>query len=434
MQTTQGSRLRWVLSGVALVATVSCTQKPLEVGKNTGALEISKVDLLFVVDDSASMASLEAQLPVMLDGFSSSGASGDGGVTSPSLDDIHLAVVSTDMGVSQDLWKGAILAPTNAGGDAKGNPPPPDSDAGWDRVPDASVDMTPSTGNSASPIPGCSEIGDDGLFAEIKPSDLAKCRSRSSHYLTYDGSKATSATIDAAACLPDVGSQGCGFEHPLEAALKALSPKASPLHFLHGHGHADAENAGFLRDDSLLVVVVVTDEDDCSAEDPTLFAPAQLLPPSHPLYSVDLNLRCPMHHDYLFDVQRYVDGFKQARPNNDHVVFAALAGVPSALVSDKARAKYDFDQASDVQSYYDAILAAPAMQNDPDPALTQGNGNVLPSCTKANMQGLAFPPRRLVEVAKAFGKAAVLGSICDPDFAAVLDRVVQTATERARTP
>lgn len=432
MQTTQGSRLRWVLSGVALVATVSCTQKPLEVGKNTGALEISKVDLLFVVDDSASMASLAAQLPVMLDGFSSSGASGNGGATSPSLDDIHLAVVSTDMGVSQDLWKGVIPLPP----EVLMPPPsiPPDSDAGWAGVPDPSVGMTPSTGNPDSPIPGCSEIGDDGLFAEIKPSDLAKCRSRSSHYLTYDGSKATSATIDAAACLPDVGSQGCGYEHPLEAALKALSPKASPLHFLHGHGHADAENAGFLRDDSLLVVVVVTDEDDCSAEDPTLFAPPSMLPPSHPLYSVDLNLRCPMHHDYLFDVQRYVDGFKQARANNDHVVFAALAGVPSALVSDKARAKYDFDQASDVQSYYDAILAAPAMQNTVDPAQTQGNGNVLPSCTKANMKGLAWPPRRLVEVAKGFGKAAVLGSICDPDFAAVLDRVVQTATERARTP
>lgn len=53
-----------------------------------------------------------------------------------------------------------------------------------------------------------------------------------------------------------VGAGGCGFEQPFKAARLALS----------GYG-----SRGFLRDDALLLVVFVTDEDDCSASDPTLF-------------------------------------------------------------------------------------------------------------------------------------------------------------------
>lgn len=52
-----------------------------------------------------------------------------------------------------------------------------------------------------------------------------------------------------------VGDTGCGFEQPFKAARSALSG-----------------GEGFLRKDALLLVVFVTDEDDCSAVDPALFA------------------------------------------------------------------------------------------------------------------------------------------------------------------
>jgi hypothetical protein len=52
-------------------------------------------------------------------------------------------------------------------------------------------------------------------------------------------------------CMSAVGDKGCGFEQPLESVYRALHDPPP-------------ENAGFLRDDALLVVFFVTDEDDCS--------------------------------------------------------------------------------------------------------------------------------------------------------------------------
>ncbi|MBU1244252.1 hypothetical protein KKD52_00275 [Myxococcota bacterium] len=62
------------------------------------------------------------------------------------------------------------------------------------------------------------------------------------------------------ACVADVGSSGCGFEQPLEALHRALT-STSP------------HNLGFLRSDAYLAVVFITDEDDCSVENTELFNP-----------------------------------------------------------------------------------------------------------------------------------------------------------------
>jgi hypothetical protein len=56
-----------------------------------------------------------------------------------------------------------------------------------------------------------------------------------------------------------LGSTGCGFEQPLHAMRSALANNAN--------------NAGFLRTDALLAIVFVTDEDDCSVRDPAFFGP-----------------------------------------------------------------------------------------------------------------------------------------------------------------
>jgi len=63
---------------------------------------------------------------------------------------------------------------------------------------------------------------------------------------------------EAAACMVQVGDFGCPFEQPLQAMRRALD------------GGRPA-NAGFLRDDALLVVVFLTDEDDCASPDPAFY-------------------------------------------------------------------------------------------------------------------------------------------------------------------
>jgi hypothetical protein len=53
--------------------------------------------------------------------------------------------------------------------------------------------------------------------------------------------------------MASVGTSGCSFEQPLEAAYHALH---DPIQ----------ENLGFLRNDAMLLVIFITDEDDCSVD------------------------------------------------------------------------------------------------------------------------------------------------------------------------
>jgi hypothetical protein len=91
----------------------------------------------------------------------------------------------------------------------------------------------------------------------------------------------------------------------------------------------------------MLAVVLITDEDDCSAEDTTLYDPTneEELGPLTSFrcfeygVSCDVNGRetgtrsdCRPSDRMLFDVQRYVDFFKGLKRSADQVFFAAVAG------------------------------------------------------------------------------------------------------------
>ena len=158
---------------------------------------------------------------------------------------------------------------------------------------------------------------------------------------------AASDVVDAFNCISAVGNDGCGFEHQLESPYRAL--------------HDDIpENAGFLRDDALLMVVLVTDEDDCSApDDSDLFVES---PEADAKYGVLHSFRCtqwgvscttppapldpasaagpfddctPLNQadgGKLYDVQRYIDFFDRpggVKADPSDVIFASIAAPPS---------------------------------------------------------------------------------------------------------
>lgn len=159
------------------------------------------IDILFVINDSLAIEPLQARLGDQMAGFFAALAAADG--AAPSL---HVGVVSTT--VEEPVVGGALCRGT-AGGELR----PGDC-------------ITDNTG-----------------FA-------------STATVNYAGSVA-----EAAACMMQLGSQGCGFEQPLEAMRRALDG-------------ARPGNAGFLRAGALLVVVFLTDEDDCSSSDPNLYNPS----------------------------------------------------------------------------------------------------------------------------------------------------------------
>lgn len=314
-----------------------------------------KLDILFVVDDSGSMqeeqALLRAELPRMLESLTL-GTAGSGD-TFPPVRDIHVGVVSTDLGTS------------------------------------------------GFPLATCDGDGGDGVLIRGDCGGLPP-------FLAF---RATgfSEFLGDTQCKVALGTTGCGFEQQLEAGLKALVPSTSDLRFdarAGGSelGHGDGLNAGFVRDDSLLLVVQVTDESDCSA------ANAEIFNPSNTTFSPHLNLRCGLNEAELHPLSRYVDGLVEAvrgRRAPDQVVVASLVGIPDELVGESAA----------------TILADERMEFRVN---SEMETQFVPSCSR-DTRTVAFPPRRFVQLARdleAAGSHAVLGSICAEDYVGFFDAVL----------
>jgi hypothetical protein len=178
------------------------------------------LDLLLVVDDSPGMFESQLNLQAGLPGFFERLARAPGG-----LPDLHIGVVSTDMG-------------TKASG-------------------------------SGMPAPSIGQIGNGGCggFGKGGALQLGMAQQVSDRFVIDFALTGGGRIRNYGGTLPEVvgqmialGAGGCGFEQPLAAMRAALDGQAA--------------NAGFLRPDALLGVIFLADEDDCSAQSATLFSPA----------------------------------------------------------------------------------------------------------------------------------------------------------------
>ncbi|MFH1434252.1 MAG: hypothetical protein ABIJ56_00920 [Pseudomonadota bacterium] len=225
-----------------------------------------KVDVLAVVDNSMSM---DLRQQIFINAF--------GGLITSLLDpsggtpvrDLHLGVVSTDMGV------GGYTIPTC----------------------EDSVD------------------GDDGVLLDEPHGE--GCAAAYPSFLEYaigmEREPDTEAMETIAAdfgCIARLGTNGCGWEQQLEAAFKALTVHSIPT----------GANKYFLRDDSILVILFLTDEEDCSASDMSIFDTAGIENP--------INLQCHLHPDMLHPVSRYADGLRGLRSSPDDLIAGFIVGVP----------------------------------------------------------------------------------------------------------
>lgn len=379
------------------------------------------LDLLFVIDNSGSMRpeqlALRDQFPRLVNALTTGRTVR--GSSFPAVKDMHLGVVSADMGLA----------------------------------------------GIANTFPGCNTQrhingGDDGVLQH--PSNTGPgCAASYPPFLSFVQGTDDPGQVSADfGCISNLGTSGCGFEQQLEAGLKALWPKNyvdadgnaylpenNPILFLsttaegrYGHGDVPPEqggNAGFLRGDtaaggSHVAIIVVTDEEDCSSRDTGHFISTN--DPANPLSRQGPNLRCFYNKQNLFDPQRYINGYRALRPGKPELVmYGAIVGVPTDLVSEMARTNVRWDDQASRDAYYDSVLNDPRMQEVPENENVPALANVRASCSWTDTTGAsntAFAPRRIVEVAKGIGTNAVIQSICQSDFSEPTDAIVELIGSR----
>jgi len=195
------------------------------------------------------------------------------------------------------------------------------------------------------------------------------------------------------ACLATLGTAGCGFEQPFGSARRALLDNTGP----------GGCNDGFLRPGSVVAAIFVSDEDDCtmSSDHPELFDPARD-DLGH------LNIRCALHPELVSSVEEQVAALQALVGAGHTLVVGALVGVPSGVTA-----------CSGFGNALAGCLDEPAMQEQIDPASPT---ELVPSCNST--LGRAYPPRRFVQLAQAFGPLGYVASICQSDYK---DALVQLA-------
>lgn len=343
-------------------------------GGETGE-RFDQLDLLFVVDNSSSMAAKQVQLaqrlPDMIETLVSGDVNGDGQMDFSPVTSLHFAVVSTDMGAP-----GVIGLPDC--GDDTGQP-----------------------------------LGDDGLFLSL-PSDVVVRGQRcdgAPGFVTFDREIATTTgeqELHDIGCAPVLGANGCGYTMPLEAALKSLwNVDSSSLSFLSGIGHGVDTQRDFVRDGALLAVIVVTDDDDCSSPEVAHLMPDDQLADGDPLKGLNRPLRCWGAADRLFKVDRYKNALATLKRGQlTRLFFAVVGGVPIELANTLNEARGQNAR----QLAYQTTLLDPRMQKAIDRDSPGDERDLVRSC--GDTYPAAYPPRRLVELAQLFEPRGTVTSIC----------------------
>lgn len=425
---------RW-LAPIAALSMLGCPNEdlaPLEpctvsgVSNEVPVTGVDKVDLLFVIDNSTSMtqeqAKLAKELPNLVEILTTGKRNGE---TTPSFTpvrDLHLGVVTSDMGTNGRTYQ----------------------------------DLAAS---------GCDGYGDNGKLVSV--STAVGCSANApSGYLTFipnspnPNENDLAKTISSFSCLANVGTKGCGFEQQLEAMYKAVAP--SDVKFAGGqggNGGIDGSNRGFLRSDAVLAIIQVSDEEDCSVSDKglNLFE----IRTTDPVIStggqtLGFNIRCgfgnPNEREtqvekagYIHPVSRYIEEFKaKVKPlNPDRIIFAAIVGIPDGTEEQS----FDEILAHPRMGFaIDPITGADTSPGDPTHIQTSAR-DVCRRCFSAegaaceslhptkNIEDIetgAKPAVRFVKVAKGFGDNGLIRSICAPSYAPAVDTIIDKISKQLK--
>ena len=369
-------------------------------GRWTGTLQLTQapVDVLFVIDDSSGMKPAQNKLLQSFHTFVSRLQD------PPGLPNLHVAVVSSDMGAG---------------------------------------DGTVPTCNAERGKKGIFQHTARGACADTTLKGGAAYIENANGVANYTGN-----IEDVFACIAALGDMGCEFAHPFAALDRALGTD-----YL---GAAPAENAGFLRADAILAVVLLANEDDCSAS-PSSGSPngeiplfdtvtnklisSQLGPPgsfrcnefghlcndgtgnfTHPNRSAPGNsvsatasyseCRSNDQEGYLLPVVDTANRLKTLKVNPGQVVAVSIQ--PPATP-------------------YTVTWNAPGVPDSSCGAASCPWPQIAHSCT-ASDGSFGDPGLRAAELVEQFGDDGLVFPICDNDFSPSMDQAATLIKSRAVAP
>jgi hypothetical protein len=397
---------------------------------------VDKVDLLFMIDNSGSMAEEQKKLAAVLPDLVTVLTTGQLNPNMPKerpdfppVKSLHIGVVSSDLGVN------AAPAIESCGG-ASYDPTAPDP-----ANTTASVRMMPPNGTRLDKPFGdngqlltATTVAQSGIWSRpfgttfstpvelTVPGDARCAQVQVNRFIDFNaGTTNPDQTKLEFSCIAKLGKNGCGLEQQLESAYKALAPSSVTFsRNSRGQGSGGgAVNNGFLRDDAVLAVVFVTDEEDCSIPDNS----SELFNRNSSMFKPgDINTRCgkPENQQFLFPTKRYVDGLRALKSEafQDRIIFAAIVGIPLAV-------NLGGEPAHSGKTELEGILARGDMQFSVRPSsISTTDEEPVPVCTSPNGDGNAAPARRFVEAASFFGDNGVVTSICENEYGSALQAVI----------
>jgi hypothetical protein len=337
-----------------------------------------KIDILFMVDNSSSMERAQENLRANFAQFMDVLKNLPRG-----LPDLHIAVVSSDMGAG------------------------------------------------SNDIPGCNVAGgDNGVFHwGVGASPLNTCTATNlnpdARFISSTGGQNPQANFtgditQVFQCIAPLGAFGCGFEQQLRSVARALG----------ADGFAPpAENQGFLRNDAYLAIVFITNEDDCSAAQNSFYdvkANTNLASPLGP----PGNFRCSEFghlcdgakpgrlapNGLVTDVVNY-QNCVSAEDQGQLIRVADVAAGIKALKPDPA-GQILVASIQGINASYQIHWKAPAVTTDgPWPDITH-------SCTGPD-GSFADPGVRMQEFVQQFGGNGLAYSICEANFGPALSNFAQ---------
>ena len=325
------------------------------------------IDILFLIDDSPSMAdkqnNLRMNFPTFIDVLNTI----EGG-----LPNVHIGVATSDLGS-----KGA-------------DDPQPGPGIG------TGAGMCSGNGKSGNLQTNGTTLVSGAFIVDTKNTD----GTRTTNY--------TGQLTDAFTAIASVGAAGCGFEQHIEAAKRALNNNPA--------------NAGFLRPTAYLAVIFLADEDDCSfahstliGTDTTTLGPLQSFrctrfgiicdqggTDSNTMNQVGPKGMCHSNESsaYLTKIGDYVTFFKSLKSDPNSVIMAAVAGVTTP---------------------FDVELRPPPGGGTAIPALAH-------SCNytdSSNQTEVADPAVRIKQLLDSFPNRNTFSTVCQQDLSGGLQLIAQ---------